>query len=46
VKSDHGFLGEGWAEKNLLPHISTLEGFSSLSPYKQVIVVKYSDTIY
>jgi len=41
-----GYLWEGWAVKNLLPHISAFEGPSSPSPYKQVIVVKFSDTIY
>jgi len=44
-KSNKGFFGEGWAVKNLLPHISTLEGPSSPSPYKQVIIVKFSDNL-
>jgi len=39
-KSDVGFLGERcMGSKKLLPHISTLEGPSSMSPYKQIIVM-------
>ena len=45
-KSDESFLREGWAVKNLLAHMTAFERPSSPSPYKQVIIVKFSDTIY
>ena len=45
-KSDVRFLGEGYmSSKKLLPHISALEGPSSLSPYKQIIVVNFRNSV-